>query len=305
MSTSSATEPGCLYLVATPIGNLGDISQRALDVLSEATVVAAEDTRHTRKLLAAKGLTAELVSYREQNHRRAAGPLLERLEAGESVALVTDAGTPGISDPGQALVQLALERGLRVVPIPGPCAAICALSASGLSSDRFVFIGFLPRKQGALRRSLEALRSEAGSLVFYESPKRLGKTLTALFAALGERRAVVVREVTKLYETFERGSLSELADRFQQGARGEVTLVVEGCASLTSEATRAMPQAGLEALVAALRSGRSLSASQIAKLLAPLAGVERKQIYQLAAEIPIRKDPGEQEARKQAPEEED
>lgn len=300
MLSSPTIETGCLYLVATPIGNLGDISQRALQVLAECDVVAAEDTRHTRKLLAAKGLTAELVSYREQNHRRVAGPLLKRLEGGQSVALVSDAGTPGISDPGQALVLLALEQGLRVVPIPGPCAAICALSASGLSSDRFVFIGFLPRKPGALRRCLEALDAEPGSLVFYESPKRLGKTLSALLEVLGDRQAVVARELTKLHETFERGSLSELGERFQQGARGEICLVVEGCVSKAQQATRAMPQAGLEALVAALRSGRRLPASHIAKLLAPLAGVDRKQIYRLVAETTVEQEPAEQ-----SPQEED
>jgi len=278
---TDAGSAGTLYLVATPIGNLADLSARAAEVLGAARLVAAEDTRHTRKLLANKGIEAELISYREQNHRRAAERLLAVLEQGGDVALVSDAGMPGISDPGQALVAEAVARGFTVVPVPGPCAAVAALAGSGLPTDRFVFLGFLPRKPGAQRRVLEGLAAEPGSLVIYESPKRVGRTLAALAEVLGERRAVVVRELTKVHETFDRGSLAELAARYADGTRGEVTLVVEGA----GEGRERPPASAAEltALIEALRGPGGLPASRIAALLSPLFAVDRREIYRLAA----------------------
>ncbi len=284
---SSSGNRGNLYLVATPIGNLADISLRALKVLDEVSLIAAEDTRHTRKLLTAHGIRAELVSYREQNHERAAARLLSHLADGRDVALVSDAGTPGISDPGQALVALAVARGVPVVPVPGACAAISALAGSGLPTDRFVFLGFLPRKASALRKAVERFSGEPGSLVIYESPRRLGRTLAALAEVWGPRRAVVVRELTKVHETFDHGDLVGLAGRYADGTRGEVTLVVAGA---RSEPER--PPGPIEPLVDALRSPGSMSASRIARLLAPLFGLSRRQVYRLASKGRERGEPG-------------
>ncbi len=280
--SDAAQQPGRLYLVATPIGNLRDLSLRAIEVLGAVDRVLAEDTRQTRKLLAAHGLHAELDSYREHNHRQVVERILTELEAGRDLALVSDAGMPGISDPGAALVAAAVERGVAVVPLPGPCAAVAALAASGLPSDRFLFVGFLPRKPGARGRLLESLAAEPGSLIFYESPHRLGRCLTHMAAIWGPRRAVVARELTKVHETFERGRLDELAARFAAGARGEICVLVEGAAG--AAAAKVRTAAELAPLVAALRAGRPLPAGRVAELLAPLTGVPRRSIYQLAAQ---------------------
>jgi 16S rRNA (cytidine1402-2'-O)-methyltransferase len=276
--TEERTRSGTLYLVATPIGNLDDLSLRARQVLAAASLVAAEDTRHTQKLLSAHQIHARLTSYREQNHDRAAAEILTALAAGQDVALVSDAGTPGISDPGAALVAAAIEKGYPVCPIPGPCAAIAALAASGLATDRFVFVGFLPRKLGALRAALEALAAEPGSLVFYESPHRLGETLELLAEVLGPRPAVVVRELTKIHETFDRATLPELAARYAQGARGEITLLVAGA---QGEGARPV-QGEIQALVSALRRGQALPPGEIARLVAAVTGLGKREIYQLA-----------------------
>jgi len=265
-----------LYLVATPVGNLEDITLRALRVLSEVGLVAAEDTRHTRKLLSHHGIQAELLSYREQNHERAAGRILENLQRGDDVALVADAGTPGISDPGQRLVEEVIEAGFWVVPLPGACAAVCALAASGLATDRFLFKGFLPRKPGALRRAIEDLAGEPSTLVFYESPRRLGATLEAMAEVLGDRPAVVCRELTKVHETFDRATLSELAARYADGARGEITLVVAG-----SQGGPARIPEELRTIAEALRTGRRLAARDAARLLGRLSGAGRNAVYAL------------------------
>jgi 16S rRNA (cytidine1402-2'-O)-methyltransferase len=271
---SGDEQKGILYLVATPIGNLEDVTLRALSVLAAVSLVAAEDTRHTRKLLARHGIRAELTSYREQNHARASRRILAVLGRGEDVALVSDAGTPGISDPGQQLVAGAIRRGFPVRPVPGPCAAVTALAASGLPTDRFVFVGFLPRKAGALRRTLGELAREPGSLVFYESPRRVGKTLGLMAEVLGEREAVLSRELTKIHETFDHGSLGELAGRYARGTRGEVTLVVAGAARRTAERR---PEVSV--LASALAEGRRLPAKEVARLLGTVSGLPRKDVY--------------------------
>jgi 16S rRNA (cytidine1402-2'-O)-methyltransferase len=271
---------GSLFLVATPIGNMEDITLRALRVLSEVSIIAAEDTRRTRKLLAHHGLRGRLLSYREQNHQKAAQDILNRMQQGNDVALVSDAGTPGISDPGQALVAEAVRRGFRVVPVPGASAAIAALSASGLPSDQFRFVGFLPRKKGPLRRCIESLASQPGSLVLYESPKRVGATLVMLAEVLGSRPAVVVRELTKVHETFDHGTLPELANRYAEGTRGEVILLVAG----SDRSREEMPARNLEelsALVDVLRSVRGLSPGEMAGLLGKISGLGRKAVYDI------------------------
>jgi 16S rRNA (cytidine1402-2'-O)-methyltransferase len=221
--------PGTLFLVATPIGNLGDVTARATEVLAKVAFVVCEDTRHTGNLLSALGLQKETVSLPAFAEKARAGRILERLARGEEAALVTDAGTPAVSDPGEFLVAEALEAGVQVVPVPGASAVLAALSASGLPTSRFHFLGFLPRKGPERRAMLDEVAGLRATLVLYESANRVADTLGDLANAFGERRAVVARELTKLHEEFVRGRLSELAARYAAEApRGEVALVVEG-----------------------------------------------------------------------------
>lgn len=219
--------PGTLYVVATPLGNLEDITLRALRILKEVALVACEDTRRTRGLLTHFGIHAEVTSYFEHNKLRKGARLLETLMAGRSIALVTDAGTPGISDPGFQLVRQAREAGVPVVPVPGPSAVVAALSASGVPADRFVFDGFLPVKPGRRRHRLEALRDLEMTVVCYESPHRILATLEAIAAVFGERPIVVARELTKQFEEIVRGSAAAVRERLGSGtARGEFTVII-------------------------------------------------------------------------------
>jgi len=219
--------PGCLYLVATPIGNLEDITLRALRVLREADVIACEDTRQTQKLLSHYEISKRMVSYHEHNEMTRAAELVIELEQGAQVALVSDAGTPGISDPGHRLVTLCQRHGIRVMPVPGPSALIAALAVSGLPADEFVFVGFLPPRSGERRRALQRLATEKRTIAFYEAPHRLVEMLGDAAETLGARPAVVAREVTKLHEEFVRGTLPELAERFaKKPPLGEITLLV-------------------------------------------------------------------------------
>jgi len=268
--------PGTLYLIATPIGNLDDLSPRAAEVLRTVRTVAAEDTRRTRKLYAHLGARAPaMVSLPAFGERERMGAILERLAAGEDVALCTDAGTPAVSDPGQKLVAAAWEAGARVVPIPGPCAAIAALAASGLESDRFLVHGFLPRKGGGRERALARLARIPATLVIYEAGNRTGETLRDLLAVLGDRQAAVARELTKVHEEIARGTLATLSERFKEGARGEVTLVVAGA----GEEAAAEPDG--EPLEAELR--RRLAAgeppSALAREVARARGLRRSDVY--------------------------
>src|SRR5258706_4976892 len=200
---------GTLYLVATPIGNLEDMTLRALRTLRECDVVAAEDTRHSGQLLKHFGISKPLLSYFQFNEAKRSEEILQRLARGEKVALITDAGTPGISDPGERVVKAALAAGFRVEPVPGPCALVAALTASGLATDEFHFIGFLPHKSGQRRRQLEALKPFAGTLVLYESPYRIGKLLGELSEVFPDRPVVLARELTKKFEEFLRGTAAE------------------------------------------------------------------------------------------------
>ena len=219
--------PGTLYVVATPIGNLEDITLRALRVLRECDVVAAEDTRRTGQLLKHFEISKPLLSYFQFNEARRSEEIIERLRRGEKVALVTDAGSPGISDPGERVVKAAIAAGLRVEPVPGPCALVAALTASGLSTDEFHFIGFLPHKSGQRRNQLEALKSFAGTLVFYESPYRVEKLLGELNDVFPERTVVLARELTKKFEEFLRGQPAELlAAARQRSLKGEFVVLV-------------------------------------------------------------------------------
>jgi 16S rRNA (cytidine1402-2'-O)-methyltransferase len=219
--------PGTLYLVATPIGNLEDITLRALRVLKECDVVAAEDTRHSSRLLQHFGIAKPLLSYFQFNEARRGEEILDRLRRGEKVALVTDAGTPGISDPGTRVVAAALGAGLRVEAVPGPCALVAALTASGLPTAEFHFVGFLPHKSGQRRRQLEGLKTVPGTLVFYESPYRVVKLLQELADLYPTRRTVLARELTKRFEEIRGGFPSELLEQFRQKtAKGEFVVLV-------------------------------------------------------------------------------
>lgn len=223
--------PGTLYLVATPIGNLEDMTFRAVRVLKECDVVAAEDTRRTGQLLKHFGLSKPMLSYFQFNEAKRSEEILERLKQGEKVALVTDAGSPGISDPGERVVRAVRAAGLRVESVPGPCALVAALTASGLPTDEFHFIGFLPHKSGQRRKQLEALKQFAGTLVLYESPYRIEKLLVELGEVFAERQIVLARELTKKFEEFLRGTPAELLEVTQKRSlKGEFVVMVRGVA---------------------------------------------------------------------------
>ncbi|MGH2620676.1 MAG: 16S rRNA (cytidine(1402)-2'-O)-methyltransferase [Anaerolineales bacterium] len=270
---------GTLYLVATPIGNLEDITLRALRVLHEVQLIAAEDTRHTRKLLTRYQIKTPLLSYHEHNKQARLPELLQRLEGG-SVALVSDAGTPGLSDPGYELVQAAVTGGHRVSPIPGPAAPIAALVASGLPTDRFVFLGYLPRKTGELDRLLKELLGEPRTMLAFEVPHRLRSTLAAMERSFGADRAIAVcRELTKLHEEIVRGTVAEVRAHFDSGdPRGEITLVIAGAGELAEWDEQAVRQA------VAARMAQGLRRSEAAREVAAEAGWPRSTVYRLAGE---------------------
>jgi 16S rRNA (cytidine1402-2'-O)-methyltransferase len=221
--------PGTLYIVSTPIGNLEDITHRAIRVLREVDLIACEDTRHTRKLLNHYGITTRTTSYHDHNERERAAELLETLKQGSNVAIVSDAGTPGISDPGFRIAKLAAENDVQVVPVPGPTALIAALVASGFPSDQFFFGGFLPARSNQRRARFGEVSSMPATLVFYEAPHRIAESLRDALEMLGEREAVVARELTKLHEELRHGRLSELAENFseREDVRGEIVLIID------------------------------------------------------------------------------
>lgn len=275
------TPPGALYVVATPIGNLDDISSRARAVLESVVVIAAEDTRRTQDLLKHLGLRKPLVSLHEHNESRRAAELLQRLEQGETVALVSDAGTPLISDPGYRLIAGARQRGFKVTPIPGCCAAIAALSVAGLPSNRFHFEGFLPVRTAARRGRLEELKGSPDTLIFYEAVHRIAETLEDLAGAFGDSRpAFVARELTKLHETSYYGTLAEVRAALTAdpgGRKGEFTLVVAGAPEL------APGIAELERVVRILAA--DLPATDAGTLAARITGASRRDAYALAVRL--------------------
>ena len=274
---------GTLYVVGTPIGNLEDMTFRAVRILQSVDAIAAEDTRHTGRLLQHFQIKTPQLSYHEHNRNQRLPELLSKLSEGKAIALVTDAGIPGISDPGYELVNACIEAGVQVVPVPGASASLTALSAAGLPTDRFVFEGFLPASGKDRQQRLESLPSEPRTLIFYESPHRLRVTLQDLADSLGkDRRIVLARELTKLYEEFWRGTIEEaIAHYTQQEPKGEFTLVVAG-------AQLAMPVLSEEALKAELIQimAQGVSRSQATRQLAELTKLPRRQLYQLALAIP-------------------
>lgn len=271
---------GVLYIVATPIGNLEDISLRALRILKEVDRIAAEDTRHTRILLSHYDIRTPLISYHEHNEKTQAQRLVECLQRGENIALVSDAGTPAISDPGFRLVVEALRADVRIIPLPGPSALATVLSASGLPTDRFAFEGFLPAKRQERDARLHALRSESRTLVFYEAPHRVKESLRTMRRILGDREIVVAREVSKVHEEFLRGSIEQvLAQLAEREVKGELTIVVHGAGR---EA-----QVSEEELIAQIRrmAEEGVGVKQISELLGERHQVAKREVYRLALSI--------------------
>lgn len=272
---------GTLYVVATPIGNLADMVPRAAETLQQVDLIAAEDTRHSKRLLEHFHISTPMVAYHDHNEAQSLPALLQRLKKGESIALISDAGTPLISDPGYRLVRAAREAGFRVCPIPGASALIAALSVAGLPSDRFVFEGFLPPKSGARRKHLEALAAEERTLIFYEAPHRIAATLADVVHCLGaDREVVIARELTKTFETILAGNAEDVAKRVEEDPnqqRGEIVLLVRGAepsgGELDVEARRIM---GILA--------KDLPLKQAASLAAEISGAKKNALYQWAVE---------------------
>jgi 16S rRNA (cytidine1402-2'-O)-methyltransferase len=263
-----------LYIIATPIGNLEDITYRAVRILGEVDLIAAEDTRHSLKLLNHFGISKPLTSYFDHNQQLKGERILNTLRQGKSVALISDAGTPCISDPGYQLVRDAVAEGISVVPLPGACAAITALSASGLPTDAFTFAGFPPSRQGKRRTFLAGMNTLPGTLVLYEAPHRLLDTLSDIREVLGERQVIVARELTKIFEECIRGTATEVITAVSQGiVRGEVVLLIAPGEAIPAEAEP------LEQVLSRLMSEGTLSIKDIAKQAAVISGVSRSEAY--------------------------
>jgi 16S rRNA (cytidine1402-2'-O)-methyltransferase len=268
---------GTLYLVATPIGNLEDMSPRAVRVLQEAALIAAEDTRHTGKLLKHFEIRTPITSYFEHNKISKLDQIIERLSEGD-VALVSDAGTPAVNDPGYELVKAALEAGYPVIPVPGPSAPITALTVSGLPTDSFLYLGYLPHKTGDRRKAIRQVENLPYTLIFLESPYRIGEALQDLLTELGNRRILVAREMTKMFEEYWRGPISEAQAHFgSQPARGEFTLVVEG--KQDGNKGRWTEDVLMQAIDAELQNGKA--PSQIASELVERSGWKKREVYEL------------------------
>ncbi len=280
---SSPSPAGTLFIVATPIGNLEDLSARAVRVLGDVDLIAAEDTRHSGRLLQHLGLQKPMLALHDHNERERSSALLDRIAAGESVALVSDAGTPLISDPGYVLVRAARARGLAVTPIPGPSALIAALSAAGLPTDRFLFEGFLPGRSTARKTALKALRRETATLVFYESPRRIGDLVADLAEVFGaERELVLARELTKAFETFYAGTaadvLAELGADTHSG-KGEYVVMVAGAEAAPDDGAVVDPDQVLRLLLP------ELPVKKAARIAAELSGLPKNVLYQRALEL--------------------
>lgn len=264
---------GRLYIVATPIGNLDDITYRAVKTLKAVDAVAAEDTRHSLKLLSALGIQKPLISYWSENEKARSEEVLSSLRAGFSVALISDAGTPGISDPGSVLIRKAIDEGIEVIPIPGPSAAIAALSVSGLPTEEFTFIGFLPAKSGQRRKRLQQLALEERTLVFYEAPHRILEMVHDLFAIFGDRQAFVMREISKLHEQVFRGTLSQIL-----GQLGTSTIAGEYVVATAGMLREAIPvDVALQEVRALMKKG--LARKEAAKRVAESFGLSKKELY--------------------------
>lgn len=279
LDATNSSPTGCLYLVGTPIGNLEDITLRALRILKEVDQIACEDTRHTQKLLTHYDIRKPLVSYHEHNELTRAPELVVALEQGARIALVSDAGMPLVSDPGHRLVALCLRHHIPVVPIPGPSALLASLSASGLPSEEFLFIGFLPARSGERRRALERLRIEDRTIILYEAPHRVAECIADAREVLGNRSACIAREMTKMHEEFRRGKLSELAASLEERpARGEITLLI-GPEAPADAWTHANSTQSLADRVEELIRQAKLDRKEALKLAAKERGLTRRAAY--------------------------
>jgi 16S rRNA (cytidine1402-2'-O)-methyltransferase len=276
MAESLQPKKGVLYVVATPIGNLEDITYRAVRILREAGLIACEDTRHTRKLLDHYGIEGKLVSYHEHNEAERSRELIERLHEGLSVAQVSDAGMPGISDPGYRVIKSAIEQGIAVVPVPGPSALIVALAASGLPTDAFEFRGFLPAKSGQRRTELESIRPREHTMIFYEAPHRIHESIDDIVAVLGpERPIVIARELTKVHEEFLRGTVREVAENIRdRELKGEITILIGK--AVPSERSEALD---LGARLQEIMRQQNLDEKAALKVLAKERGVSKSEVY--------------------------
>lgn len=273
---------GTLFIVATPIGNLSDMTYRAVETLKQADLIAAEDTRHSGKLLAHYCIQTRMVSCHEHNEEKKSRQLISKLKQGLDIALISDAGTPAVSDPGYRLVSRAAQEGIRIIPVPGCSAAVAGLSASGLPSDAFLFLGFLPRKQKKQEEAVHQIKDAAATLILYESPNRIISLITTLIRILGDRNACLAREITKLHEEFIRGTLSDIRETLEgkSAVKGECTLLVQG------QTRSEQPDADqLEAVIrqALLEPGpeKQLSTAALSKEIAEQYRVPKKQVYDL------------------------
>jgi len=276
------SDPGTLYLCPTPLGNLEDMTFRAVRILKEASAIAAEDTRHTLKLLNHFDIHSTLISYHEHNKAERGPEIITRLLQGETIALVSDAGMPGISDPGMDLVRLAIANNITVVPLPGPNAALTALIASGMDTTLFTFVGFLPKTNKHRRQLLAKLATCPQTLVFYEAPHRIRATLDELIKAFGDRQAVAARELTKKFEEFVRGSLTTLAQHFSQNQpRGEFTLIVEGNAECQEQNQSAVAASAIDVVKEVqLLMEQGINKKDAIRQVASQYGLPKRQVYQ-------------------------
>jgi len=274
--------PGTLYVVATPIGNRDDITLRALSVLKDADIIAAEDTRHTGKFLSLHNIRGRLISYHEYNERERTPELINRLKKGSSVALVSSAGTPAVSDPGYRLIKESIAAGINIVPVPGVSAAVAALSVSGLATDSFIFIGFCPKKKEKRLDLLRDLNNEKRTLIFYESPRRILNLIEEIKGVMGERSSVLSREITKIHEEFIRGTLSEILNSLKERSeiKGECTLLVSGC----EEKEVISPEVVTKELKESIRSNKK-PLSVLAKETAKKFGLSKNAVYEEALRI--------------------
>ncbi|MCP3921942.1 MAG: 16S rRNA (cytidine(1402)-2'-O)-methyltransferase [Desulfobacterales bacterium] len=280
-SNSHTDKKGSLYITATPIGNMGDITLRSLETLRKVDIIAAEDTRHTGKLLAHYEIKSKLIAIHEHNEMKISSKIISEINSGKSVAIVSDAGTPCVSDPGYVLVREALKSDIEVVPIPGVSAVITAVSASGLPSDSFIFQGFPPKKNGKRKELLKSLKDEKRTLIFYNSPSRIAAFIEELLSIFGEREAVLSREMTKIYEEFIRGNFSEILQKLslKSKIKGECTLIIEGGKEETISLTELKKYVKQEVV------NSDSGTLQLAKEIAKKFNIPKKKIYDLILEI--------------------
>jgi 16S rRNA (cytidine1402-2'-O)-methyltransferase len=282
MNKSAGEKQGTLYMVATPIGNLEDITLRALRVLKEVDLIAAEDTRHSRILLSAYNIKTPLISLHEHNEKERSALIVSRIKGGMNVAYISDAGTPCISDPGSHLVSFALENKISVIPVPGPSALIAALSVCGFPADQFLFCGFLPPKEKKRRRFLESIQTEEKTMVFYESPSRIADMLQAVYNVLGDRQIVIARELTKVFEEIKQGRISDILSQVSSGnAKGEFTVILQG----TFYEPVLLTDDEIQEKLLRLWTERSISLRDAVADVVRQTGLSRKKVYDMAVKV--------------------